>query len=86
MSTLNVALLGNVVTITFTALAGAGAVSVPGLDVGDILVAGAINGTPVWPAFASFFEPVVSVANQLQQLGGDLIGPTFTVYLLRPAL
>ena len=86
MNTFSSSLISSVITITFSGLSNSGSISVPGLSIGDIVVNGSVNGLSVWPSFASFFEPVISVANQFQQLGGNLVGPTFTVYLIRPVL
>jgi hypothetical protein len=86
MSTYSNGLISSLVTVSFTALSGAGSISVPGLMPGDVIMTGLINDVNVWGGFSSLFEPVVSVANELQQLSGNLVGPTFTLYLIRPVL
>ncbi len=78
--------LSSIVIANFSALPTAGAISIPGLAVGDIVLNGTVNGLGVWNAFSSLFEPVVSVADQLQQLSGNLADPAFVVYLIRPSL
>jgi hypothetical protein len=79
-------LISCVVQANFTAGNGAAPISIPGLLAGDIVVNGSVNGMAVWGSFAPYFEPVVSVNGQLQQLGGNLSGPAFVLYLLRPVL
>jgi hypothetical protein len=63
---------------TSSGAASAGAISIPGLQVGDVLVA-------VLPAgFVEGVEEVVTVADQLQQTANlDWSSVNFTFYLLR---
>lgn len=85
MNNASLSLISGLVTATFQALSGAGSVSIPGLLAGDIVLTGTINGLSFWPSFSTMFETVISVDGQLQQTGGDFVGPAFVVYLLRPA-
>lgn len=74
-----------IVTATFTANATSGAISIPGLKIGDIIVDGLVNGMAVWSGFETSFENVVSANDQLQQLNvNNLTGLTFVIYLVRP--
>lgn len=82
----NTSLISELVTATFSGLSAAGAITISGLAVGDVIVTGTVNGLPLWNSFAPFFESVVSVAGELQQLSGDMVGPTFVIYLIRPIL
>lgn len=67
-----------VLKATFQGGTGAGPISIDGLQVGDAIVA------LVPDSFLNWFEPVVSVDNQLQQvLDHDGSDVSFVVYLLR---
>jgi hypothetical protein len=61
---------------------GAGAVSISGLNVGDIVVhVVSVSGDGLYDGL---FEPVVSVANELQQTSSEnLSAVTLTVVLIR---
>lgn len=78
-------------TVTFPAIGradfngvnGAGAVSVPGLDVGDLVTfyAQAPGG---WQTPGGIFEDVISVAGEIQQISSNDLSPyTFTILFLR---
>ncbi len=79
-------LIASLVTANFNALSAAGPISIPGLAVGDIVLNGTVNGLSLWGSFSTFFEPVVSVSGQLQQLSGNLTSPNFVVYFIRRSL
>lgn len=67
------------VTAQFTGNNGAGAISVPGLQVGDIVVAFQEGAGMV-----AQFESSVSVADQLHQFGGgDMSAQTLHAILFR---
>lgn len=59
---------------------GSGAISVPGLQVGDTAIVD-LNGHNV---IGGSFEQIVSVADEIQQLSGsDLSGQTYRFFLVR---
>jgi hypothetical protein len=67
---------------TFTGAAAAGAITLTGANVGDLVIS-AINLTTPADASASF-ESTISVANQIQQSSAsNLSGSTFLVSLSR---
>ncbi|MFT4068935.1 hypothetical protein [Paraburkholderia sp.] len=68
------------VKATFNGNTGAGSISVPGLQVGDIGVFD-FNGHNV---IGSSFEQVVSIADEIQQISGaDLSGQTYELFFVR---
>lgn len=68
-------------TFVGDATGGAGhAASVPGLKVGDILLANTANGNVY---LSGWFEPVVTVADELQQAVADLSTVTLNAVLFR---
>lgn len=77
------------VKATFSGATASGAISVPGLQTGDVIVAGTFTGgtttTPSdWSPFSSGYEKVITVADEIQQMtSGDWSSLTFTLYLLR---
>lgn len=73
----------NLLILKFTGLPNPGGISVPGVLPGDAIVAGTVNGLPIWNQFQTLFEPVITVADTFQQLGKGMDGPDFTLYLLR---
>ncbi|UEP31611.1 hypothetical protein [Burkholderia sp. B21-007] len=67
-----------IVKATFNGGTGAGAVAVSGLNVGDVMVRCVPDG------FTSGFEPVISVAGQIQQNAApDWSSVQFIGYFLR---
>jgi hypothetical protein len=73
-----------VVKVTFNGGTASGGVSIPGLQTGDVILNGLIDGEYNWPSFANGYEPVVSTPNELQQSSAlDWSGVLFTLYLLR---
>lgn len=67
-----------VLKTAFQGNTGAGPIAIDGLQVGDVIVA------LVPDSFLNWFEPIVSVAGQLQQvLDHDGSDVSFIVYLLR---
>ncbi|WP_175692953.1 hypothetical protein [Burkholderia ambifaria] len=67
-----------IVKATFNGGTGAGPVTVAGLNVGDVMVRCVPDG------FTDGFEPVISVAGQIQQNASlDWSSVQFTAYLLR---
>lgn len=68
-------------TFVGDATGGAGhAASVPGLKVGDILLANTANGNVY---LSGWFEPVVTVDDEIQQVAADLSASTFSAVLFR---
>lgn len=69
---------------SFTGANGAGAITLTGAKVGDVVLnvsTGASNSN----GYVGSFEQTISVANQIQQIApDDLTGSTFRVFLLRP--
>lgn len=87
MSTFASSITATVCKITFTGRNGAGPISITGLAVGDVPVAGTINGANAWPSFSESFEPIISTNNQIQQTDlNDFSSLNFVVYLLRGVL
>ena len=70
--------------VSFTGRNGTGAISVPGLRVGDIVVCGVnvTNTSPIVPGTS--YEVVVSVDDEIQQLTvGDFSATNVVVVVLR---
>ena len=64
----------------FTGQSSSGAISVPGLQVGDTAIVD-LNGHNV---IGSSFEQIISVADQIQQLSGsDLSSQTYKFFMVR---
>jgi hypothetical protein len=66
---------------------GAGSISVPGVDVGDVLLV-FLNGNPPYGGLdigsASPFENVISVADQVQQIAtNNFSASSYNVFFLR---
>jgi len=74
-----------VLRISVVARSGAGAISVPGLKVGDIVIWCFQTSPPAWTGPGGAFEAIISVADELQQTGsvGGLQGVPFDLILLR---
>lgn len=65
----------SVFAVQFTASGGPGPQSVSGLHVGDLVlnVYWTANGNPYASTFTDLFEPIITVADKIQQTsGGDL--------------
>jgi hypothetical protein len=69
---------------TFTGRSGAGACTLTGAQVGDIVIQGYYaSGTAYSGTFATDFQTTITVINQIQQSAvGNLSGTTFTVKLV----
>jgi len=65
---------------TVTGINGPGPISVTGTKVGDVVVAVILNGTDSEP---SVLEHTITVANQIQQLGGDHTADTIVAITAR---
>lgn len=83
---------GNIGKVVFDGVNGPSggpiAISVPGLKVGDIVFYGTFTssdpGPPLfWTAPENIWEAVVSVNDELQQLGGNMAGKTCTILFVR---
>jgi len=84
MSTFTSSPTPTLIKVTFTGIAGPGSISVPGLQVGDVVLSGRGYSNPNWAGFETTFESIVSVADQLQQLSyTDFSSAPFTLYLIR---
>lgn len=87
MSTFSSSLISELITITFAGLSTSGSIAVTGLRVGDVVINGEVNDSPVWASFSAQFEPVISSTGHIKQLGsGDLSSANFKVYLVRSVL
>lgn len=73
------------VKATFTGLSSPGAISVPGLEVGDVITWLGIDSPVDNVAFSTpNFEPIISVDDEIQQIGtSDNNGVSFTIICLR---
>jgi len=86
---MTVTVTGNLVKATLIGGTASGPVSVPGLEVGDVVFTGVFTvgttTTPTdWQPFISSYEKVISVADEFQQINpGDLSVLSLTLYLLR---
>ena len=75
--------VNDVLNGSFSGHNGAGACTLSGARVGDI-VSVVCLGTPFHDAYSQYFEGTISVAGQIQQtLASDLSSNTFNVMLLR---
>ena len=76
------ATLCGLVTADFSGIDGSGSISVPGVKIGDVVV-------NVWRidashAFASSaYEPVITVDDEIQQLGVNMSAATLKILLFR---
>lgn len=71
------------ISIAWTSVTSAGAVTVTGLKVGDVVLALNKDGDNVSHVASGWYENVISVDDQIQQLTGGLGGATFTAALYR---
>lgn len=71
------------VTASFTGINGSGAVSVPGLKVGDRVISCYLINNNVWQAAGQAYEYIVSVNDEIQQLGGSFSTETVELVLIR---
>jgi hypothetical protein len=84
MATLDPAAIGSA---SFSGRNGAGAITITGTEVGDLVTATyeTDTGNVAWIEPGSVFEPIVTVAGELQQLnGGDLTSATYAAVFVRP--
>jgi hypothetical protein len=69
-------------TATFNGRNGAGAVSVPGVKAGDVIMLTTAGGHAILAQFAS----IITADDEVEQLsGGDATSDTFVVFLMRSA-
>lgn len=79
----------SIVTASISAVEAAGSVSVPGLEVGDVLLVAPVtagSGENVGSSFEGAFERRVSVADEIQQTSGidsGDVGDTILLVLMR---
>lgn len=77
------------VRASFNGRSGAGAISVPGLEVGDVVIWFALGASPPYEVAdgqitSTYIEGVVSVADELQQvLTSDFSSVTYNIICLR---
>lgn len=77
--------LSGMVAASFTGNNGTGGISIPGLEVGDLVIAiWQTNPAGSWTQPGNHFEGIVTVADELQQLvGSNYSSSTFTVLAFR---
>lgn len=78
--------LTGIIQATFSGRSSAGAISAPGLEVGDILLwlGNAVEGVVEPYHGGGLYEPVVSVADEIQQLSAtDFSGQSWKAILFR---
>jgi hypothetical protein len=69
--------------VVFTATGGTGAISVPGLKIGDVAMSYTDSRINVAGSVATCFEGVISVDDQVQQVSALVNGDTITAIFVR---
>ena len=76
--------IAGIIVVTFNPIAHAGAISAPGLKVGDVALSFTSYRVNTANDFAGFYEGVISVDDEIQQTSDAITTDTITAAFVRP--